>query len=162
MRVRGGWNDGPMRKSPAEAAHPHRRTYIGIMLEKSLLPLDAAVFEILARNALDRLPELFRAHLGDVVIRIEDFPDAETLRDLGIDDRWDLTGLYHGRPVGEQSIWTSGEMPPTITLYRMPLLREQRETGVEMEALIDHVVVHEAGHHFGLSDEDMHRLEDEE
>jgi predicted Zn-dependent protease with MMP-like domain len=123
--------------------------------------LDAVLIERLAVQALERLPAPFREHLADVVIRVEDFADSETLDAVGIGDRWDLTGLYHGRPVGEQSIWASGVMPPMITLYRAPLLREWRETGVGFEDLITHVIVHEVGHHFGLSDEDMHRIEGE-
>lgn len=125
-------------------------------------PHDVAAFERLAREALDRLPEPFREHLSAVVIRVEDFADDETLDAMGIDDAWELTGLYQGRPVGEQSVWTSGDMPPTITLYREPLLDEWRETGVDLADLVNHVVVHEVGHHFGLSDEDMHRIEDED
>ncbi|HEY0960613.1 MAG TPA: metallopeptidase family protein [Novosphingobium sp.] len=123
---------------------------------------DAAVFEELAYRALDHLPARFREYLGDVVIRIEEFADREALEAVGLDDRWELTGLYHGRPLGEQSIWSSGEMPPMILLYRAPLLRECRETGVDLADLITHVVVHEVGHHFGLSDDDMHRIEEEE
>jgi predicted Zn-dependent protease with MMP-like domain len=123
---------------------------------------DTAVFERLAREALDRLPAPFREHLDDMVIRVEEFADDETLGAMDIEDAWELTGLYHGRPVGEQSVWQTGDMPPTITLYRQPLLAEWRETGVELADLVNHVVVHEVGHHFGLSDDDMHRIEDDE
>lgn len=130
-------------------------------MHRSAASPDAAMFERLARIALDRLPDLFRAHLADIVVRVEEFADAEALESVGLDDRWDLTGLYHGRPVGEQSIWASGEMPPVITLYRQPLLQEWRETGVDLADLVTHVIVHEVGHHFGLSDDDMHRIEDE-
>ena len=126
----------------------------------SRLP-DVALIERLAAQALDRLPAPFRERLVDVVIRIEEFADGETLDALGIEDRWNLTGLYHGRPLCDQSIWTSAGLPPMITLYRAPLLREWRETGVGLNDLVTHVVVHEVGHHFGLSDADMHRLEDE-
>jgi predicted Zn-dependent protease with MMP-like domain len=122
---------------------------------------DAAEIERLAARALRRLPMPFREYLQDIVIRVEEFADRETLDALEIDDRWDLTGLYHGRPLSEQSVWAAADMPPTITLYRAPLLREWRETGVAFEDLVTHVVVHEVGHHFGLSDEDMHRIEDE-
>ena len=81
---------------------------------------------------------------------------------MAIDDAWDLTGLYHGRPLSEQSVWETGDMPPMITLYRAPLLAEMRESGVALADLVNHVVIHEIGHHFGLSDDDMHRLEDED
>ncbi len=121
---------------------------------------DAAVFEALAVAALNRLPQPFAQHLADIVIRIEEFADIETLADLGIESEWDLTGLYQGRPLTEQSSWDSGDMPPQVTLYRQPLLAEWCETGVTLHALVTHVVVHEIGHHFGLSDEDMHALED--
>ncbi|MFA7604018.1 MAG: metallopeptidase family protein [Novosphingobium sp.] len=123
---------------------------------------DTAMFERLARAALDALPEPFRDYLGDVVIRVEEFADAETLDVMGIDDPWELTGLYHGRPLSEQSVWATADMPPMITLYRAPLLQEWRETRVELADLITHVVVHEVGHHFGLSDDDMHRIEDDD
>mgnify|MGYP000938600673 CR=1 FL=1 len=77
---------------------------------------DAETFDRLAHAAIARLPALFREHLDGVMVRIEEFADDETLRELGIADPWDLTGLYHGRPMGEQSIWTSGELPPVISL----------------------------------------------
>lgn len=121
---------------------------------------DAAIFERLARQAVAALPAQFREHLDGVRVRIEEFADAETLAELGLEDPWELTGLYHGRPWGEQSMWDSGELPPVITLYRRPLLRELRETGVPLEALVTHVVIHEVGHHFGLSDDEMEAIED--
>lgn len=120
---------------------------------------DAATFERLARQAMAALPDKFREHLDGVRIRIEDFADDQTLAALGIDDAWDLTGLYHGRPLDQQSVWVS-EMPPVISLYRQPLLAEWCETGVGLEELVTHVVVHEVGHHFGLSDEEMHAIEE--
>ncbi|RVQ69308.1 metallopeptidase family protein [Croceicoccus ponticola] len=122
---------------------------------------DAAAFETMAAAALERLPQPFAAHLGDIVIRVEEFADAETLAAMGIESEWDLTGLYHGYPLTEQSVWNSGDMPPQVTLYRQPLLAEWCESDVTLEALITHVVVHEIGHHFGLSDDDMHALEDQ-
>ena len=122
---------------------------------------DAATFDRLARAAILRLPAPFREHLDGVVVRIEEFADEETLHTLGLADRWELTGLYQGRPLGEQSIWTTGELPPIISLYRQPLLAEWRETGVDLEDLVTHVIVHEVGHHFGLSDEEMAAIEDD-
>jgi predicted Zn-dependent protease with MMP-like domain len=114
----------------------------------------------LARIALARIPSPFAEHLADVVLIVEDFADDETLDAMGIEDPFELTGLYHGRPVGEKSSFESGALPDRIHLYRRPLLDEWCETGVELGALITHVVVHEVGHHFGLSDADMHALED--
>jgi predicted Zn-dependent protease with MMP-like domain len=119
---------------------------------------DTATFERLAREALDRLPEPFHEHLADIVIRVEEFADEETLDAMEIGSRWELTGLYHGRPMTEQSVWGTGDMPPMITLYRAPLLREMRETGVLLEDLVNHVVVHEVGHHFGIEDARLREL----
>ncbi len=121
---------------------------------------DAAVIERLARAALARIPEPFQAHLADIVLVVEDFADDETLDAMGIEDPFDLTGLYRGRPVGEKSAWDGMTMPDEIHLYRRPLLDEWVHTGVTLESLVKHVVVHEVGHHFGLSDDDMHALED--
>jgi len=106
------------------------------------------------------LPAHFRDHLDGVLVRVEEFADPETLDALGLSDAWDLTGLYHGRPLDERSVWDSGELPPVITLFRQPLLRELTDSGVSLEALVTHVVVHEVGHHFGLSDDDMAEIED--
>lgn len=133
---------------------------MGDMFRRTPHSTDAATFDRLAREALARLPEPFRGHLADIVIRVEEFADGETLDAMEIDDPWELTGLYHGRPLSEQTVWAAADMPPTITLYRAPLLREWRETGVDLADLVNHVVIHEVGHHFGLSDEDMHRIED--
>lgn len=116
--------------------------------------------EALALLALSRLPAEFRAHLRDVVVRVEEFADDQTLDELGIENPFDLTGLYRGRPVGDKSSSDSGALPDMISLYRRPILDEWIETGVSLEALVTHVLVHEVGHHFGLSDEDMHALED--
>jgi predicted Zn-dependent protease with MMP-like domain len=128
--------------------------------ERQTLAPDAAEIERLADAAVARLPAPFRAHLDGVVFRVEEFADEETLRQLGIEDPFDLTGLYTGRPLGEQSSMISGELPPVIHLYRRPLLDEWADTGVSLEALVTHVIVHEVGHHFGFSDEDMHALEE--
>ena len=120
---------------------------------------DAAAIEALARAAMVRLPGAFRRYLGDVVLRVEDFADDETLDALGIEDPFELSGLYRGRPVGEKSVGDSGALPDMIFLYRRALLDEWVESGETLEALVSHVLVHEVGHHFGLSDDDMHALE---
>ena len=118
------------------------------------------VIEAIARDAIARLPEEFRVHLGDVVLIVEDYADDETLSALGIEHPLDLTGLYHGRPVGEKSSMDSGSLPDRIHLYRRAILDEWIDTGVRLDDLVVHVTIHEIGHHFGLSDADMHALED--
>ncbi|MEI9926406.1 MAG: metallopeptidase family protein [Sphingomonas sp.] len=120
----------------------------------------ADTIEALARAALARIPEPFQSHLADVVLIVEEFADDETLDALGIEDPFDLAGLYHGRPVGQKSSFDSGALPDRIHLYRRALLDEWVATGATLEAIVTHVVVHEVGHHFGLSDADMHALED--
>ncbi len=121
---------------------------------------DAATIETLARAALARIPSPFAEHLADVVLIVEEFADDETLEEMGIEDPFELTGLYHGRPIGEKSAFDSGGLPDRIHLYRRAILDEWCDTGVTLEALVSHIVVHEVGHHFGLSDDDMHALED--
>lgn len=119
-----------------------------------------AEFEAAAHDVLARLPDAFRRELAGVLVRVEEFARAEQLEAVGIDDPWDLTGLYEGVALTERSQWDSDGLPPVITLFRQPLLAEMEETGVTFAELIRHVVIHEAGHHFGLSDDDMHALED--
>jgi predicted Zn-dependent protease with MMP-like domain len=121
---------------------------------------DLPQIEALARAALERLPPEFRAHLSDVVIRVEEFADDATLEEMGMEDPFELTGLYSGRPIGDKSSSDSGALPDMIHLYRRPILDEWVDTGVSLESLVTHVLVHEVGHHFGLSDDDMHVLED--
>ena len=131
------------------------------MVEETTRAPDRAAIERLAQAAVAQLPPAFRRHLDNVVVRVEDFADEETLDELGIESAWELTGVYHGRPMSEQTLWASGELPPVITLYRVPLLSEWVETGVALGDLVTHVIVHEVGHHFGLSDDAMHRIEDD-
>lgn len=120
----------------------------------------STAIEAHARTTIDRLPAQFRAHLNDVVLIVEEYADDATLADLGIDNPIELTGLYHGRPIGEKSAFDSGASPDRIHLYRQSILAEWCETGVRLDDLIAHVTIHEIGHHFGLSDDDMHALED--
>lgn len=118
--------------------------------------------EALARAALARLPAQFAEHLGDVVLLIEEFADEDLLAELGIEDPFDLTGVYEGLPLHLKSIGDSGRLPDRIRLFRQPIIDEWIARGDEtLEHLVAHVLVHEVGHHFGLSDETMHALEDE-
>ncbi len=131
------------------------------MTGEALYAPDAAALEAMAQAVLSRLPEPFAAHLDGVVLRVEDYADDDVLAELGIESPFDLSGLYQGRPLGEKSSTDSGALPDMIFLYRRALLDEWVETGVALDALIAHVVIHEVGHHFGLSDEDMHALEEQ-
>ncbi|CAN5404904.1 metallopeptidase family protein [soil metagenome] len=124
------------------------------------VPPDADAIESIARATIEKLPPEFRVHLGEIVLFVEEYADDETLTALGIDHPLDLSGMYRGRPVGEKSSMESGAMPDSIHLYRRSILEEWIETGVELEALVAHVTIHEIGNHFGLSDDDMHALED--
>lgn len=128
--------------------------------DRPLRSPSADEFEQQARKVLRRLPQPFAAHLDDVVLRIAEFASAEELAAVGMDDPYELTGLYEGIALTEQSQWDHERMPPMISLFRQPLLAEMEETGVGFVELVRHVVIHEAGHHFGLSDEDMDALEE--
>lgn len=120
-----------------------------------------AEIEALALAALARLPVQFREHLDGVAVLVEDFADEETLAALGIGDPFELTGIYEGVPVGEKHAAPSGTMPDRIRLFRSPILDEWIARGDEsLEHLVAHVVIHEVGHHFGLSDADIEALED--
>ncbi|KTE38597.1 MULTISPECIES: metallopeptidase family protein [unclassified Sphingopyxis] len=121
---------------------------------------DADALFALAEAAFETMPEIFKPHLKGVVIAIEEFAEDEVLKSLDIEHPYDLTGLYEGRPLTERSIDTSGGMPDRVTLYRIPILVEWIEGGERLDWLVRHVLIHEFGHHFGLSDDDMHALED--
>ena len=122
-------------------------------------PPGADEIERIARNRIAALPEQFAEHLENVVFRVEEYADQETLRALGLTHPLQLSGLYHGRPIGEKSSMDTGALPDQIYLYRQAILFEWIETGLRLDDLVNHVTIHEIGHHFGLSDDDMHRLE---
>ncbi len=120
-----------------------------------------ADFEALAKIAFDELPEPFRDLAGDVVFRISDFADEEALQGLGVEDAFELTGLYEGVDLGRRSVLDQARLPSTVYLYRRPILDEWAERGdLSLQELVTHVLVHEIGHHFGLSDDDIHAIED--
>jgi predicted Zn-dependent protease with MMP-like domain len=117
--------------------------------------------ERLAQAAIERLPGQFRRHLADVLLRVEDFPDEEVMAAMELETEWDILGLYQGVPLGEKSATASGATPDIIFLYRRPMLDYWADGEDSLEALVTHVLVHEVGHHFGLSDADMERIESE-
>jgi predicted Zn-dependent protease with MMP-like domain len=121
------------------------------------LPPDCVAIEAMARAAIAGLPEPFAAHLDGVLLIVEDFADDDILASMQIEDAFELTGLYTGRPVGEEP--QSGDTPATIHLFRRPILDEWAGGTDSLEHLVAHVVIHEIGHHFGLSDEAMHAIE---
>jgi predicted Zn-dependent protease with MMP-like domain len=125
------------------------------------IPPSADDIEAIARATLLSLPPLFGDHLGDVVLRVEEFATQDVLDELEIDDPFALTGLYTGRPIGEKTSGDTGALPDMIHLYRRPILDEWIERDIPLETLVSHVLIHEVGHHFGLSDEDMDALEQE-
>jgi len=124
------------------------------------MPTDDEIEEI-ARRTLNRLPSPFAESLGDIVLLIEPVADLETARSVGLDHPMELSGLYQGIPLNERSVSHSGTLPEKITLYSRPILAEWRDTRVSIDQLVSHIVIHEVGHHFGFSDDDMHALEDE-
>jgi predicted Zn-dependent protease with MMP-like domain len=131
-------------------------------LEAFRMPLIAPSlddFALLTKEAWDSLPSPFRRMAGDVVFRIEDFADDETLDLLGIEDPFELTGLYSGVDLTKQSVLDPAKAIPMVFLYRRPILDEWIDCGdLDLGELITHVLVHEIGHHFGLTDEAMHAI----
>lgn len=116
-------------------------------------------FEAMAQQAWDRLPPEFRALAGHVVIRIEDFATEDILDTVGIEDPFELTGLYQGVSLDQKSVSDISREPDMVFLYRRPILDEWAEGSEELGHLIAHVLIHEIGHHFGFSDEDMSAIE---
>lgn len=116
--------------------------------------------EALAAEAFTTIPEQLRQHARDVMIRVEDFPDAETEAEMELDSPFDLLGLYRGVALTQQSYSDVRQDVDMIFLYRRPLLDFWCETGEDLAHLVRHVLIHEIGHHFGFSDEDMEALEE--
>ena len=115
--------------------------------------------EALARDAFDRLPPEFRALCGNLVIRVEEFPSDEVLREMGLASPFDLLGLFQGFGLAQYGTVHTGRMPNMVFLYRRPILDYWAEHDEPLGTLVTHVLVHEIGHHFGLSDEDMAAIE---
>ena len=150
---------GGGRRAQALAVRGQMPICTGMNRVFGLAPSTAEI-ETLALAALASLPEPFAAHLDGVVLQVEEFADAETLASVGLAEPFELTGIYEGVPVGDKHSAPSGTMPDRIRLFRSPILDEWIARGDEtLEHLVAHVLIHEVGHHFGLSDADIEALE---
>lgn len=119
-----------------------------------------SAFESLAIEAYGHLPEEFRALTKDLIIEIADFPTDDVFEDMALETPFDLLGLFEGRGISERFTMETGEMVNRITLYRRPILDYWAENEETLGDIITHVLIHEIGHHFGLSDDDMERIEE--
>ena len=119
-----------------------------------------AALEVLAAEVFRRLPQRFRALCTDLVIQVDDFPSEEVQEEMQAESEFDLLGLFHGIGLPFRSESVSGQMPNMIWLYRRPILDYWAEHDETLGALVKHVLIHEIGHHFGLSDADMAAIED--
>jgi predicted Zn-dependent protease with MMP-like domain len=114
----------------------------------------------LGEAAFAALPEVVRRMTGEVLFRVEEFASEAVLEDLGIEDPFELTGLYQGVDIGQRSVLDPAPQPSMVFLYRRPILDEWAERGdVDLERLVEHVLIHEIGHHMGLSDAQIEAIE---
>lgn len=128
-----------------------------------LTPPDPDAFAQLAKSALDSLPDSIRSISQSLEIHIQDLPDDDMLKALNLDHPYELTGLYVGVDLMNKSITDPSPHMDRVYLFRLPILIEWVETGnLPLGELVTHVLVHEIGHHFGFSDDDMHRIEDQD
>jgi predicted Zn-dependent protease with MMP-like domain len=117
--------------------------------------------QLLAEQALATIPTALRRHVRDVVMRVDDFPDEETEREMGLESPFELLGLYRGVSLDRKGVGDLPTGPDMIFLYRRPILDYWCETGEDLAHVVRHVLIHEIGHHFGLSDETMEAIEQE-
>ncbi|MSO93960.1 MAG: metallopeptidase family protein [Rhodospirillales bacterium] len=115
--------------------------------------------EAIAREAFATIPEELRRHVRDVVIRVDEFPDEDTEADMELESPFDILGLYRGVALDRKSVADPTPQIDMIFLYRRPILDCWCETGEDLRRIIRHVLIHEIGHHFGFSDDDMERIE---
>jgi predicted Zn-dependent protease with MMP-like domain len=135
------------------------RTLADPLAWRPLTAPSLAEFEVIAAEAFRRLPERFRDRCDGLVIRVEDYPSDEVLDAMGIESELDLLGLFQGVGLPFQSESAPSQMPNMIWLYRVPILLYWAEHEETLGHVITHVLVHEIGHHFGLSDADMLAIE---
>ena len=122
-------------------------------------PPSLADIEALAERALGTIPAELKRHLGNVVVRVDEFPDEEVEEEMELESAFDILGLYRGVSLPHKSVSSTRVDADMVFLYRRPILDYWCETGEDLYRLVRNVVIHEIGHHFGFSDEDMDRLE---
>jgi len=115
--------------------------------------------EVLALDAYAHLPAAFRELTGEIVIQLAEFPTDEIMDDLSLETPFDLLGLFEGRGIAERWNPATGEGPNRVTLYRRAILDYWAENEETLGDIVNHALIHEIGHHFGLSDDDMERIE---
>jgi len=120
-----------------------------------------ADIEALAQSALTTIPERLKRHVGNVIIRVDEFPDEDTEREMELESPFDILGLYRGVGMPYKSVIDPLPSIDMIFLYRRPILDYWCETGDDLYRVVRHVLIHEIGHHFGFSDADMDRIEAE-
>jgi predicted Zn-dependent protease with MMP-like domain len=130
------------------------------MARREILPPSLADLETLATEALRTIPDVLRQHVRDVIIQVQDFPDEETEREMDLETPFDLLGLYRGVGMPHKSVSDVRAEPDMIFLYRRPLLDYWCDSGEDLAHVVRHVMIHEIGHHFGFSDEDMEAIEE--
>ena len=123
------------------------------------LPPSAADIERIADREYRRIPAVLRDNVDPVMIRVVDFPSDEVQEEMELESPYELLGLYQGVSLDQSGVGDVREDVDMIFLYRRPLLDYWIETGDSLEDVVRHVLIHEIGHHFGLSDEDMERIE---
>ncbi|MGE3335864.1 MAG: metallopeptidase family protein [Rhodospirillaceae bacterium] len=124
-----------------------------------VIPPSLADIDTLAREALGVLPEELREFTEGVVVLVQEFPDDAVMAEMELESPFDILGLYSGVSLAEKRVEQSGGMPDMVFLYRRPILDYWCETGEDLKHVVRHVLIHEIGHHFGFSDEEMETLE---
>ena len=129
------------------------------MKTKSQTVTDLGGMDEVAREALESIPDELRRHVRDIVIRIAEFPDHDLIEEMGLASPYDLLGLYQGISLDQKSVSDPFPDVDMIFLYRQPIQSYAQQTGEKLTRVVRHVLIHEIGHHFGFSDEDMDRIE---
>jgi len=139
---------------------PERITAVMAHHQRFTTPPSLVDLDLIAREAFTTLPDVLLHHLGDVVIRIMDFCDSETEEEMDLESPFELLGLYRGTSLPYKSVIDVAPQPDIIFLYRRPILDYWCETDEDLTRVVRHVLIHEIGHHFGFSDEEMENIEE--